>query len=139
MKPQRESVTNDIDLVLMTLGANDLRIFSVVVACMLLAFLGPSQCRNVLTQLQVEVREFKDKLAPILMDITKRMKPGGAVILVAYPNLITDGNKYVLKKFSDVFDAGTTIRNISHEFDLQQQLAVNEVNEKNLAEAAKGE
>lgn len=89
LRPQLEFVGPETDLVLMTIGGNDLEFAKIIEKCF---FFGvKNQCSNLIDQAKTSLSDLKSNLARIFRLMRERgLRPDAKVILLGYPLLSLD-------------------------------------------------
>jgi hypothetical protein len=130
LEPQWDAVSAETDLVLLTIGGNDVRFADVVQQCFLIGVRDPGDCREVVGEGQARVDAVGDRLADFLRRLKERMRPGARIVLVTYPYLERDPELRLHGGFvfRDVFPTGREVRRLGDLGDAAQRSAVEAVN-----------
>ncbi len=94
IKPQISHVDKDTDVVIMTLGGNDLNFAKIVEKCLVFVGYDHGTCQNLILNAKKEAditsktNKLHDNLRSVIESILQKMKPGGKVILVGYPYIV---------------------------------------------------
>lgn len=134
MRPQIEAVDATTDLVLLTIGGNDLGFSEIVQQCFALHTQDPGSCRQQINEAHAGLSDLSEGIAEILGQLRERMRPDARVILLSYPYLSTE-EPYILKSFwgllpwsTDSYDTATGVRTLGDAGDAAQRRAVEEAN-----------
>ncbi|SPT55043.1 Lipase precursor [Actinomyces bovis] len=109
---QISQLPEDTNVVMFTVGGNDVKFAEIVSQCFALGIRDPKSCRNNVEAAQKGLSVVRDKTEQILNKIDARLPDGAQVILVGYPRLATD-RKYILNEWGQSYDAGTNVRALS--------------------------
>lgn len=144
VKPQLESVTNEIDLVLITSGGNDLGFAFVVQYCFVPIFTTLKDCAEKIAFARKKLDNpllFRNKIRDALLEIRKKLMENRSrgparVILSSYPRLLPKGKAYFITQDVEgedipaLYPAGSVIEMLAEDFDEEQRKAVAEANAK---------
>ena len=129
LRPQLDAITADTDLVLLTLGGNNLGFRSIVTNCMAPVLRDPATCENLILDAENELAGIQQQLVDLLAEMRRRLHPNAKVVIVEYPHLIEDTNYTVRQTFGrESFAAGPRIRNISTALSGHQRAATDQAN-----------
>lgn len=136
MLPQWEAVDRTTDLVLLTVGGNDLRFADIVKQCFAVGFRDPHDCKDKIDAANAKMPQLQQDIAETLDKIRGKMRPDAKIILLSYPFLekdesLTLGTK-VSTPFGDVgtsYQLGKEVRALGRNGDAAQQAAVTSVNQ----------
>lgn len=109
---QISQIPTDTDVVMFTIGGNNVRFSEIVKECFAFGFRDPESCRNKVSYANDHLKDVRDNTEKILNMIDSRLPDGAQVILVGYPRLATSAN-YVLREWGESYDAGTNVRALS--------------------------
>ncbi|WP_250282545.1 MULTISPECIES: SdrD B-like domain-containing protein [unclassified Frankia] len=138
--PQLDAVGPGTDLVLLTIGGNDVRFSDIVLRCFAFdvpkAFGIPAgdiaECERLTEQATDNLPEVRGRLVTLLTRLRERMPPGGRVALVTYPYLssrehyLPPGAQAALN--GTVFDPSAAVRELGDRGDSMQIAAADTVN-----------
>ena len=114
---QVSSVTGNEDLVVLTIGGNDIGFGSIVASCLIVFTRNADACQATLTTAERMVRDgtMKTRLTNVLTAIRAKAGPTTEVVLVGYPYLEGDATYTVpsTRKALAPVQAGTRIRALS--------------------------
>ena len=138
MNGQIGKMSVDTDLVMLTIGGNDVRFGDIVKRCFSLGFRSASGCREVVenadSRMESEAVEggtavpsVRTQTRTILEKIDAKLPDGAQVVLVGYPYLSMD-KEYSLADASGSYDAGTGVRSLSDKAKETQSALVDEWN-----------
>ncbi len=138
--PQLDAVGADTDLVLLTIGGNDVQFSDIVLRCF--AFDVPklfgipagdiAECERLTERATDDLTEVRSRLVTLLTRLRERMPPGGRVALVTYPYL-SSREHYLPPGAQDalngtVFDPSAAVRELGDRGDGMQIAAADTVN-----------
>jgi hypothetical protein len=132
MEAQWNAVGTDTDLVLFSIGGNDVEFASIVENCFVLGLRDVGTCREKVTNGQRDIAGVGLRTESFLRQLKSRMRPDAKIVLKAYPYLEKDPG-YELGNllpwpFHDSFAVGREIRLLGDLGDEAQRAAVNSVN-----------
>ena len=127
IRPQIDAIDSSVDLVLITMGGNDLDFDSIVVNCFVLGKRSPDGCRTVINNANDELETLKSDLINKFADIRAKLSPDARIAYVSYPHLMLDV-EYMLEEDEDVYDVRTELLALTVAGDEIQRAAVNEAN-----------
>jgi lysophospholipase L1-like esterase len=130
IKKQLDWVTPDVDLVLMTIGGNDLHFSDIVHQCFLVADRNVGQCRDRLSQSRgVDLTRALKQIKTIFqqMDEPGRLRDDARVAYLSYP-LLEMNDSYTLSRPGDSYQAGKDVRALGRSARDSQSLVVSETN-----------
>lgn len=134
MRPQIQAVDRTTDLVLLTIGGNDLGFSDIVMQCFALHTQDPGSCRRHVDAAHAGLRALGDGIEDALGALRARMRPDARVVLLSYPYLSTE-EPYVLRSFggllpwsTDSYDTATAVRTLGNAGDAAQRRAVERAN-----------
>lgn len=136
MRPQRNAVGKDTDVVVLTIGGNDLGFADIVKQCFAMGFRDPGTCRTNVESARSAIAEFQSSLEDTLTDLHARMRPDAKIVLLSYPYLST-ADSYVLRSLKDrlpwvsgdSYDVSKAVRDLGAEGDTAQRAAVDAAND----------
>ena len=113
---QISQVPLDSDLVMLTIGGNDVGFVPIIKDCFTLGLRSPGGCKASVDAAEAAISTVKDRTAQILQALDQRLPDGARVVLVGYPRLATDSS-YVLRSLNPFsrtrYDAGAHVRSLS--------------------------
>lgn len=118
-------IPSNTDLVMMTIGGNDVNFKDIVSTCFVFASYS---CESRVNEARALLPEVKERTYNTFKAIQEKVRPGVKLVLVSYPLLSTD-DEY---KFGS-FDAGRELRAFGWEANAVQQDLVNRWNSENPA------
>lgn len=116
---QLDWVTPDIDLVLMTMGGNDIEFDSIVQQCFVPLNRNVGQCREQLQTSRDALAPALGRLQEIVAQMDEELRPDARVALLSYP-LLEQHDDYTLRSLTGSFRAGEVVRDLGR-FAVQQQ------------------
>jgi len=120
---QLEEVNESTDLVLMTLGGNDLNFYGIVIDCLVPFTANPEDCTKVVNDAKTELETLSEATKDYLLKIHDKA-PEAKVVLLQYPHLVVDLPTW---SFGD-YEADLEIRAVAEEGDAAQREAVDAAN-----------
>ena len=130
MEPQWDAVSEDTDLVLLTIGGNDVGFGDVVQECFLIGVREPADCRDAVSAGQAGVDDVGAATTEFLRRLKDRMRPDARIVLVTYPHLERDPDFELHGGFvfRDSFAVGREVRRLGDVGEAAQRRAVEAVN-----------
>lgn len=130
--PQIDAIDSSVDLVVMTMGGNDLGFDSIVKNCFVVGFRSPSGCREAVDAANDGMADLETDLIATFAAIRGKLRPDAKIAYVSYPNLLQDV-VYELVSWKgtileDRYDAGAKIRAFASLGDAHQIAAVEAAN-----------
>lgn len=131
---QMEGVNASADLVMMTIGGNDVHFSTVIAACLTVGVRHPTACRLALDVAKVGIPGVKKNTKKIFEELEKRVSDRTQVVLVGYPQLSMDRFYTLVERNSlipggfDIYPAAKEIRKAG---DLLRNMQIGLVNEWN--------
>lgn len=123
--PQADAVDASADIVLMTMGGNDVGFTNIVVQCFVLRI--GDLCKTALQNAINGVPQMKEQLIAGMTGVRDRMRPDAQFMLVGYPNL-TRAASYQLLTFNGWYDVKADLATLMSQGAQAQQEAVDAVN-----------
>ncbi len=135
LAPQIDAVGPDTDVVMLTLGGNDLGFPLIVAQCFVPALRSPAGCRQRITEAQAGEQRLQDDLTRVLVALRARMRPDATVVVLSYPYL-SSRPSFVLRSLVDLvpfvggdrYDVGAGVRQLGDEGDALARAAVQRAN-----------
>ncbi len=127
LRPQIEAIDSSVDLVLMTMGGNDVQFATIVKQCFVKGYRDPADCRAAVENANTDLADVEVDLTDVFKKIRSKLRPAARVVFVAYPYLAPDIN-YQLKSGDDIYNAAQEIRTLGLEGDRRQKAAVEAAN-----------
>lgn len=127
LKPQIDAIDSSVDLVIMTMGGNDVRFDEIVTQCFVVGPRDPAGCREAVENARTDLADVEKDLIDTFAAIRSKLRPDAKVVLVSYPYLSLDVD-YKLKKGDDIYDAAKEVRALGLEGDRRQKAAVDAAN-----------
>lgn len=118
---QLRSVTPDTDLVVMTIGGNDVGFANIVVQCFTPLISDPARCQQAVNDGKRKIPSVQASALQRLEMLKARARPGVKVAVVSYPYLANPGN-YVLRGLFNSVNAGKIARELG---DMGDQAVIN--------------
>ncbi len=132
LEPQWNAVGTDTDLVLFSIGGNDVAFASIIENCFAFGVRDVDTCREKVTDAQQDIGGVGLRTESFLRALKLKMRPDAKIALKAYPYLEKDpdfelGNSLPWP-FNDSFAVGREIRLLGDLGDESQRAAVDAVN-----------
>ena len=119
---QIDEMPEDTNLVMFTIGGNDVNFSDIVKECFTLGLRDAKTCKEKVTDANTKLESVKSNTLTILQKIDNKLKDDAQVILVGYPRLATNRN-YILDNSGVRYDAGAGVRSLSDaSMDIQSTL-----------------
>lgn len=138
MLPQVNFADSSVDLVLFTLGGNDVNFSTIVQQCFALGYRDPGDCRDSVENAKGKLVDVRNNLVLAIQKMREHgLRNDAKVALLAYPYLSTDTDfKLAHRKFpccgvNDEYEASKEVRKLGELGDQFQQEAVNLANASN--------
>ncbi len=130
MHPQINAVGRDTDLVLFTIGGNDVEFATIVKECFALGFRDPGTCREKIDAAQDAIGDVGVRTGQFLRTLKSRLRPDAQIVLVTYPYLEKDPDFHLRGGFLflDNYAVGREIRELGDMGDEGQEAAVAAIN-----------
>jgi len=126
LTPQIDAIDESVDLVLMTMGGNDLGFATIVRDCFTF-FRTPSSCEKAVKNANAGLPGLEQNLINKFAEIRANLRPDARVVFVSYPFLLPD-DLYQLGRDGGMYDAGEELRSLSLKGDEYQKSAVRAAN-----------
>ncbi len=131
VKPQIEAVDESVDLVLMTMGGNDLGFNSIVSSCYTY-FAGPKSCRENVEDAIDGMPGLQQDLIDTFAALRARMRPDARILYVSYPHITLDvGFTLILSVwpfYYDEYEVTSNVRALAIAGEAAQRAAVEAAN-----------
>lgn len=109
---QIDEMSEDTNLVMFTIGGNDVNFSDIVKECFTLGLRDAKTCKEKVADANTKLESVKSNTLTILQKIDNKLKNDAQVILVGYPRLATNRN-YILDNSGVRYDAGARVRSLS--------------------------
>lgn len=131
MDPQWDAIDKSTDLVLLSIGGNDLRFAKIVEQCFALGVRDPHDCKDAIDYANQHLDAVRSDTIALLRDLKARMRPGAKIVLNSYPYLemnpeLTLGRE--IFGIGTVYPVGREVRHLGDEGERAQREAVTAVN-----------
>ena len=123
IRRQLDSVDRSTDMVMMTIGGNDLDFDGIVKSCFAAVIRSASDCRTKINDARNNMGDLELNLRGILSSLNSRLRPDAKIVLLGYPLLALDNGE----KLSD-FLVASEVRKLGLEGNLRQKKVVEEYN-----------
>lgn len=128
LNPQYDALDDSVDLVLMTIGGNDLGFDDIVRRCFVVGARSASGCREVVDQANSEIANLQEGLLTTFNEIRGKLRPDAKIVYVSYPHLLLDVDYFLFDQQNMyqyyMYDAGAEIRALASLGDTIQREAV---------------
>ena len=111
-RSQIDEMSEDTNLVMFTIGGNDVNFSDIVKECFTLGLRDTKTCKEKVADANTKLESVKSNTLTILQKIDNKLKNDAQVILVGYPRLATNRN-YILDNSGVRYDAGAGVRSLS--------------------------
>lgn len=132
LNSQMSALSADYDLVMLTVGGNDLGFRSIVEQCFIPGYRDPGSCRTQIQAARDGLPGYRARLRQILDRIGAEIGADGKIVLVSYPHLERDANYTLNSRLGlpggDSYPAGQQVRNLAIDGDAAQREVVAEYN-----------
>ncbi len=118
---QMNSVTADTDLVLLTIGGNDVGFAGIVVQCFAPFIFDPARCKSSVDTAKRKVPGVQTAALKRLQTLRSKLRPGAKVVVASYPYLANPSN-YILRGLFNSYNSGKGARELG---DLGDQIVLN--------------
>lgn len=109
---QIDEMSEDTNLVMFTIGGNDVNFSDIVKECFTLGLRDAKTCKEKVADANTKLESVKSNTLTILQKIDNKLKNDAQVILVGYPRLATNRN-YILDNSGVRYDAGAGVHSLS--------------------------
>lgn len=124
---QVEAVPEGTDLVMLTIGGNDVGFATIVEKCFALGLRSASECRSAVDGASAGMARAEESTRSILSALDAKLADGAQVVLVGYPYLATNAS-YTLRDWGMSYDAGSGVRGLTDQATAMQSALVQEWN-----------
>jgi Mg-chelatase subunit ChlD len=131
MNPQWDVVDKSADIVLMTVGGNDVRFADIVAECFVVGIRDPHECKDKVDEANRDMPGLAQRIEDFLKRLKARMRPDAKILLLSYPFLEKDENLTLGTEVFGIgtrYDVGRQVRAVGRAGDEMQRGAVNAVN-----------
>jgi PKD repeat protein/lysophospholipase L1-like esterase/Mg-chelatase subunit ChlD len=132
LKPQKDAIDNSVDLVLVTIGGNDLEFDNLVTQCFAAGPRDAAGCRDAVNLANARMPQLETDLKDMFAEIRAKLKPGARIVYVSYPQLLLDMDYELVNwqgtPLEDRYDAGTELRALGVTGETHQRAAVDAAN-----------
>jgi len=109
---QIDKMSADTNLVMFTIGGNDVNFSDIVQQCFALGMRDAKTCKEKVTNANTQLENVKTNTLTILQQIDDKLTNDAQVILVGYPRLASN-REYILKDDGVEYNAGAGVRSLS--------------------------
>lgn len=129
LNAQIDAVDSSVDLVIMTMGGNDVQFDRIVMQCFVPFYRDPAGCRYIVEQASKDLDGVDERQYDIFLSLRGKLRPDAKVVFVTYPYLATNVD-YRLENIltNDTYVAAQEVRALGLEGDEHQRNAVNRAN-----------
>ncbi len=118
---QMNAVNSDTDLVLLTIGGNDVGFANIVVQCFAPVISDPARCKSSIDAAKRKVPGVQTAALKRLQTLRTKLRPGAKVAVASYPYLANSSN-YILRGLFNSYNTGRGARELG---DLGDQIVIN--------------
>jgi lysophospholipase L1-like esterase len=108
---QIKSVTTDTDLVVLTIGGNDVGFVNIVLQCFAPAINDPARCRDAVIAGMKKVPSVQTAALQRVRALRARARAGVRIVVVSYPYLANPSG-YILRGLLNSYNAGAAARQL---------------------------
>jgi lysophospholipase L1-like esterase len=126
IKAQLESVDDSVDLVLMTMGGNDIKFSDIVMGCFAPILSSPTKCENTYDESDdaaksIGTGSYQSNMQSIIAKLQSKLRSDAKVVLLNYPYLAKDDNFILKDAFgSSSYEASKFVRELGRLGDTVQ-------------------
>ncbi|MBW3576670.1 MAG: VWA domain-containing protein [Actinobacteria bacterium] len=126
---QIDAIGRDTDLVLFTMGGNDVNFAEIVEQCFAVGLRDPGDCRDNVTAARAGLPGVESAVSDILRRIRSKVRDDARVVLLSYPYLEKDPSYTLVSLLgSDRYRAGEEVRDLGDLGDIHQSSGVADAN-----------
>ena len=127
--PQIDAINKGVNLVLMTIGGNDVGFGKIVRECFVLGIRDVESCREEINEANATLPELQVQLVESLITIGSQslLNDKAKIVLVSYPHLIID-RPFTLQEDNISIDLQTAVRKLAVDADVVMRNAVQQAN-----------
>ncbi|MBV7363305.1 hypothetical protein KRX54_02495 [Actinomycetaceae bacterium TAE3-ERU4] len=133
---QIDKIEENSNVVMLTIGGNDVSFAKIVANCFLVAYRSESSCKRSIESADKLLPTVRERTLNLLEKVSKRLPQNSKIVLVGYPLLSTD-KVYTIPGwfFSSDWDAAKAVRNLGIKASDMQKDMIDEWNQKNAIKA----
>lgn len=131
MNPQWNAIDHSTDLVLLSIGGNDLHFADIVKQCFALGFRDPHDCKDRIDDASAHVDSVREDTISLLEGLKSRMRPGAKIIFNSYPYLEKNPDLTLGREAFGIgtrYPVGREVRALGDRGEQAQREAANTVN-----------
>ncbi|MET0600616.1 MAG: VWA domain-containing protein, partial [Baekduia sp.] len=131
MNPQWDAVDKSTDLVVLTIGGNDLSFADIVQQCFVVGYRDPHDCKDHVDQANRDLEGLGARIEAFMRRLKGRMRDDAKILLLSYPFLEKDEDLTLGRSVlgvGTVYDVGHGVRELGRSGDKAQRGAINAVN-----------
>jgi hypothetical protein len=131
MDPQWDAIDESTDLVLLSIGGNDLRFKTIVEECFVVGVRDPHECKDAIDFARQRLGDVRSQTESLLRGLKERMRPGAKIVLNSYPYLEVNPDLTLGRRIfgvGTVYPVGREVRGLGDEGERAQREAVSAVN-----------
>lgn len=131
MDPQWDAINHSSDLVLLSIGGNDLHFADIVKQCFVVGFRDPHDCKDRIDGANASIGDVRADTASLLRGMKDRMRSDAKIVLNSYPYLEVDPGLTLGREFLGIgtsYNVGREIRALGDRGEQAQREAVATVN-----------
>jgi len=123
IRRQLDNVNTSTDMVMMTIGGNDLGFDNIIKACFAAVLRSAEGCRSSVSEARSQFDKLEDKLKNVLSSLNSRLHPDAKIVLLGYPLLALNNNENL-----SGFPVAKEVRNLGLEGNSRQKKIVDAYN-----------
>ena len=123
IRRQLDNVNTSTDMVMMTIGGNDLGFDDIIKSCFAAALRSVSDCQSKINEARGQFDKLEDKLGSVLSSLNSRLRPDAKIVLLGYPLLALNNNESL-----SGFPVAKEVRKLGLEGNSRQKKIVNAYN-----------
>ncbi len=133
---QIDAVGKDTDLVMLTIGGDDVDFHDIVAHCFAVSQRHPDQCRKLIDHAEANLATVGQNTTALLTKLRAKLRPEAKVALLTYPYLSSRASwrlRNIQATFGfggDSYDAGAAVRKLGDDGDAMQRTAVQAANKR---------
>ena len=123
IRRQLDNVNTSTDMVMMTIGGNDLGFDDIIKFCFAAALRSASDCQSKINEARGQFDKLENKLGSVLSSLNSRLRPDAKIVLLGYPLLALNNNESL-----SGFPVAKEVRKLGLEGNSRQKKIVNAYN-----------
>jgi lysophospholipase L1-like esterase len=127
LNPQLDAIGRDTDLILFTIGGNDIGFGSIVQQCFVIGVRDPDDCEDRVNAAEADLPGLEAQLGTILTRLRTSLRSDARVVLLSYPYLEMNAD-YTLRSLFNSYRVGESLHRLGDLGDTTQRAAVDSAN-----------